>query len=95
MTRYFDDRRDPARVSHNLPDLFAHRITVIALGYEDLKDHNDLRNDPCLKLTATAKTKHGPMPDRLAEPSSKIRTHAAMAQSIHQNIFCPWTTWKT
>jgi hypothetical protein len=75
--------------------LWAQRIIGIALGYEDIEDHDDLRTPPWIKLTATAKTKHSPIPERLAEPFTKIRTSAAMAQAIHQNLFCPGTTWKT
>ncbi|PCI39239.1 MAG: hypothetical protein COB46_09415 [Rhodospirillaceae bacterium] len=53
----FDDHREQTRVQHSLSDLLAQRITGIALGYEDLNDHDTLRHDPLLKLAATPKTK--------------------------------------
>jgi hypothetical protein len=53
----FDDHRDPARVEHTVRDLLAQRVFGIALGYEDLNDHDELRFDP---LLATAVGKRDP-----------------------------------
>ena len=47
----FQDRRDARLVDHPLPALLAQRIHGLALGYEDLNDHAELRHDP---LFATA-----------------------------------------
>jgi hypothetical protein len=44
----FSDGRDPGRVAHELPTLIGQRVFGIALGYEDLIDHDDLRRDPVL-----------------------------------------------
>jgi hypothetical protein len=44
----FFDGRDPGRVAHELPTLVGQRVFGIALGYEDLVDHDDLRRDPVL-----------------------------------------------
>jgi hypothetical protein len=41
----FKDRRDPALVTHSLTDLLRQRIYGLALGYEDLNDHDTLRHD--------------------------------------------------
>ena len=48
----FTDHRDPRLRVHALRTLLAQRITGIALGYEDLNDHDDLRRDPLLALVA-------------------------------------------
>ena len=48
----FKDHRDPRLRVHALRTLLAQRITGIALGYEDLNDHDDLRHDPLLALLA-------------------------------------------
>ena len=48
----FRDARDPERVEHALPELLAQRIYALALGYEDLNDHEELRRDPLLGLLA-------------------------------------------
>jgi len=42
----FADRRDPRWVEHELPTLIAQRVHGIALGYEDINDHDRLRLDP-------------------------------------------------
>jgi hypothetical protein len=46
----FDDHRDPELVEHTVYDLLAQRIFAIALGYEDLNDHDTLRHDPLLAM---------------------------------------------
>lgn len=48
----FKDHRDPRLTEHSVRTLVAQRITGIALGYEDLNDHDDLRHDPLLALLA-------------------------------------------
>jgi len=44
----FTDHRNPSLVEHSLEDLVAQRVHALALGYEDLNDHDDLRHDPLL-----------------------------------------------
>ncbi len=44
----FRDERDPLRVKHRLGEMLAQRVYAIALGYEDLNDHEQLRHDPLL-----------------------------------------------
>jgi hypothetical protein len=46
----FTDHRDPERVEHTVPELMAQRIFALALGYEDLNDHDALRHDPLLAV---------------------------------------------
>lgn len=46
----FTDGRDPARAEHRIEDLVAQRIYALALGYEDLIDHDQLRRDPLLAV---------------------------------------------
>src|SRR6186997_2894791 len=50
----FTDRRVPALVEHSVRTLVMQRVVGIALGYEDLTDHDELRHDPVLagKLAA-------------------------------------------
>ena len=53
----FEDGRLQAQVEHSVGTMTAQRIFGIALGYEDLNDHDQLRHDPVLatlagKLTA-------------------------------------------
>ncbi len=44
----FTDHRDPDRIEHTVEELVAQRVYGLALGYEDLNDHDDLRLDPLL-----------------------------------------------
>jgi hypothetical protein len=63
VTRFaacFADGRAQAQVEHSVAAMVAQRIFGIALGYEDLVDHDQLRHDPVLaalagKLTARRK----------------------------------------
>ena len=48
----FTDHRDRRLTEHSVRTLVAQRITGIALGYEDLNDHDDLRHDPLLAMLA-------------------------------------------
>ena len=46
----FTDHRNPDRIQHSLRTLIAQRIVAIALGYEDLNDHDHLRHDAVMAL---------------------------------------------
>jgi len=39
----------PERIEHRLEEMLAQRIYGLALGYEDLNDHEQLRQDPLLE----------------------------------------------
>jgi hypothetical protein len=46
----FVDHRDPDLIEHTVAELVAQRVYGLALGYEDLCDHDDLRRDPLLAV---------------------------------------------
>src|SRR4030095_3399121 len=46
----FTDYRKADRIEHPLADLVAQRVYGLALGYEDLNDHDQLRCDPMLAV---------------------------------------------
>lgn len=48
----FVDRRDPDLITHSVGELVAQRVLGLALGYEDLNDHAQLRRDPLLAVAA-------------------------------------------
>lgn len=52
LSQCFDDHRDPSLTVHPLEDLLAQRVFAIALGYEDLNDHEALRHDPLMAVLA-------------------------------------------
>jgi Transposase DDE domain group 1 len=54
----FRDYRDPQRIEHSVESLIGQRVYAMALGYEDLNDHDRLRHDVvmgvlCEKLDPT------------------------------------------
>ena len=44
----FTDYRRAEQIEHPLPGLVAQRVYGLALGYEDLNDHDQLRADPLM-----------------------------------------------
>lgn len=48
----FMDRRDPRFVEHRVETLVGQRVFGLALGYEDLNDHDELRKDPSFAVLA-------------------------------------------
>jgi hypothetical protein len=52
----FIDRRDPDCTVHSVRTLIGQRIAAIALGYEDVDDHDTLRHDPVLALLSESLT---------------------------------------
>lgn len=51
LAEVIPDRRDQSRVRHSLAELLKQRIYGLALGYEDLNDHDSLRDDPGLQTS--------------------------------------------
>ena len=48
----FTDARVPELVEHEVSTMVLQRVVGIALGYEDLNDHDELRHDPVLAVIA-------------------------------------------
>lgn len=72
----FTDHRDPFRIEHSLFSLIAQRAYGLVCGYEDLNDHDTLRDDP---LLAAASGKTDPLGgDRARE---RDRGHALAGKS--------------
>jgi hypothetical protein len=46
----FTDHRDAERIEHTVKELVGQRVYALALGYEDLNDHDQLRRDPLLAV---------------------------------------------
>jgi len=53
----FRDFRKPELVEHTVAELVGQRVYGLALGYEDLNDHDELRRDPLLAMLVD---KHDP-----------------------------------
>jgi hypothetical protein len=52
LAECFLDARSPLLVEHTVEQLVSQRIYGLALGYEDLNDHEQLRHDPLLRVLA-------------------------------------------
>ena len=48
----FRDHRKAERIEHRVEELVGQRVYGLALGYEDLNDHDELRRDPLLGVLA-------------------------------------------
>ncbi len=71
------DPRHPVFIIHDQRALIAQRVTAIALGYEDLNDHNTLRADPALQVAA-GKSPEAELP--LASPPPLCRLENRVAR---------------
>jgi len=52
FARCFHDARNPGLIEHEVKTLVGQRVIAIALGYEDLNDHDELRHDPVMAVLA-------------------------------------------
>ena len=50
FTACFTDHRDPEAIEHTALELVSQRVFALALGYEDLNDHDRLRLDPLIAV---------------------------------------------
>ena len=66
----FTDYRNADLIEHTVKELVAQRVYGLALGYEDLNDHEELRNDP---LLAVLVEKADPSQETLAGKSTLNR----------------------
>jgi hypothetical protein len=55
----FTDHRDPDSTEHSVRDLLRQRVYGLALGYEDLNDHDELSRDPLLAAVVGKKDPTG------------------------------------
>jgi len=46
LAQCFLDGREPERVEHSVQEMISQRVYGLALGYEDVNDHEQLRSDP-------------------------------------------------
>lgn len=76
----FKDSRDPTCIEHTVEALVMQRIVGIALGYEDLNDHDDLRHDPVMAVLAGKLTASHAKCEPLAGKSTLNRLERGKAE---------------
>jgi len=75
----FDDGRDPHQVVHEIPAMVGQRVFGLALGYEDVNDHDELRHDPVFGVLAGCLSARHPRCAPLAGKSTLNRLEHAPA----------------
>ena len=79
----FVDSRAQAQVEHSVRAMVAQRVFGIALGYEDLIDHDQLRHDPVLATLAGKLTRRrtncAPLAGKSTFESARARAGRALA----------------
>jgi hypothetical protein len=61
LAECFLDGRNPLRIQHRVAEMVSQRVYALALGYEDVNDHEQLRTDPVLKLLAGKENLEDPL----------------------------------
>jgi hypothetical protein len=84
VARAIGDTRRRASCDHSLLELLQQRIYGLALGYEDLNDHGELRHDLALQ-TATSRVETLASPATLCRLEQRSDRESAVA--IHQVLF--------
>ena len=79
FTACFRDSRNPAYVVHGMKALVSQRVFGLALGYEDLLDHDELRVDPVLGALLGKLDRESDRPAPLAGKSTLNRLEHAPA----------------
>lgn len=76
----FRDFRDSRYTTHGLLELLTQRIFGIALGYEDINDHEQLRHDPLMAVLAG---KREPSPDEGFALAGKSTLNRLELTTVH------------
>jgi hypothetical protein len=92
LARCLTDRRDPARTDHELIEMLRLRMFLIAAGYEDADDCDNLRADPVFKMAVGRLPESGnalcsqPTMSRLENAPSKVEIARMMVSMV--DLFC-------
>ena len=88
----FTDARDPGRVEHTVPEMLGQRIYGLALGYEDVNDHEQLRHDPLLAVLAGKREVEEPLAGKSTLNRMELvpeGVQAAAADRYHKITYAP------
>ena len=89
VNKELPDARDPKLIKHSQLSLLRQRIFGICLGYDDLNDHNTLRNDPALQ---SAVNRVDPLASQSTLCRLENRTDRQAALKIHEIIIKKFIT---
>ena len=74
----FTDHRDPDLIEHEALALVRQRVYGLALGYEDLNDHDDLKWDPLLALALNKQDVEGKARHREADRGKVLASSSTL-----------------
>jgi len=74
----FTDHRDPDLIEHEALALVRQRVYGLALGYEDLNDHDDLKWDPLLALALNKQDVEGKSRHREADRGKVLASSSTL-----------------
>jgi len=83
----FADYRDPDLIEHTVYDLLAQRVFALALGYEDLNDHDTLRHDPLLAVLV-GKTEHLAKGSNPRFIVTSLSVEQFDARTLYEDVYC-------
>ena len=84
LAECFLDARNASLVRHPVAEMVAQRVCALALGYEDLNDHEQLRHDPVLQVLAGKSEMNEP----LAGKSTLNRLESGATPDRYKKIAC-------
>ena len=79
----FTDYRDAGRREHEIPQLLAQRVIGLAQGYEDLNDHDELREDPTWATFAGKEDPTGEDRTQAADQGTPLASKATLGRLEH------------
>lgn len=85
FAKCFQDHRNPSYVHYSIDRLLAQRIYAIALGYEDVNDHDKLRNDPALEIALDRIDRIKPNSETIAGKSTINRLEYCPEEILDQS----------
>src|SRR5262249_8999428 len=87
VAKHFPDQRDQSKITHNLLSMLRQRVYGLALGYEDLNDHNELRHDPAFQTAVNKDVDLASSPtlcrlENTADRQSAVATHQILIEQF-------------
>lgn len=78
LAQCFSDHRHKDLIEHSVEELVAQRLYGLALGYEDLNDHDDLMRDPLLALASGKRDLEGQTRRRDADKGKALASSSTL-----------------
>ena len=79
----FTDHRRQDRIEHSVRTLLSQRVFGLALGYEDLTDHDQLRSDPLLAVLAGKRDSTGQQRKRTRDQGQALAGKSTLNRLEH------------